>query len=184
MARTPSNMLDLGTIAPDFNLKDSYGKTIGLKDFIGSRATLVMFICNHCPFVKHLADSIALVTSSYIKKGVAVIAINSNDIETYPEDGPDKMQEEITTRGYKFPYLLDSDQSVAKAYQAACTPDFYLFGPNLRLAYRGQWDDSRPGNAVEVTGASMRMALDALLLGKTPDADQKPSLGCNIKWKT
>ncbi len=184
MARTPSTMLELGTTAPDFELKDSYGKTIALRDFLGSKATLIMFICNHCPFVKHLADSIADLASEYMKKGVAVIAINSNDIEKYPEDGPDKMQEEIAARGYKFPYLLDADQSVAKAYQAACTPDFYLFGTNLKLAYRGQWDDSRPGNSAAVTAESMRQALDALLLGKAPDSNQKPSLGCNIKWKS
>ncbi len=183
MANTPSTMLELGTTAPDFMLKDSYGKTIALRDFLGSKATLIMFICNHCPFVKHLADSFTTLSNEYMKKGVAVIAINSNDIEKYPQDGPDKMQEEIVTRGYKFPYLLDADQSVAKAYKAACTPDFYLFGPNLKLAYRGQWDDSRPGNAVPVSGVSMRQALDSLLLGKTPDLNQKPSLGCNIKWK-
>ena len=183
MARTPSTMLDLGTTAPDFKLKDSYGKTIALGDFLGSKATLIMFICNHCPFVKHLAESIAELTRAYMAKDVAVIAINSNDIATYPEDGPDKMREEIMVRGYKFHYLLDSDQSVAKAYQAACTPDFYLFGPDLKLAYRGQWDDSRPGSGVKVTGDSMRQAIDSLLLGKMPDLKQKPSVGCNIKWK-
>jgi peroxiredoxin len=184
MARTPSTMLDLATIAPDFNLKDCYGKSVALRDFLGAKATLVMFICNHCPFVKHLADSLAKVTTSYMAKGVAVIAINSNDIEKYPEDGPDKMQEEILLRGYKFPYLLDLDQSVAKAYHAACTPDFYLFDASMRLAYRGQWDDSRPGNGVEVNASSMRQAIDALLNGKAPDSNQKPSLGCNIKWKS
>ena len=184
MARTPSTMLDLGTKAPDFKLKDSFGKSIALRDFLGSKATLIMFICNHCPFVKHLADSLAELTTTYLAKGVAVIAINSNDIEAYPEDGPDKMREEIAVRGYKFPYLLDLDQSVAKAYQAACTPDFYLFDADLKLAYRGQWDDSRPGNGAEVNGNSMRQALDALLSGKEPDANQKPSLGCNIKWKS
>jgi len=183
MAKTPSTMLELGTRAPDFNLKDPSGTSIALKDFLGSKATLIMFICNHCPFVKHLANSLAELTSSYMEKGVAVIAINSNDIEKYPEDGPDKMKKEIVERGYRFPYLLDSDQSVAKAYQAACTPDFYLFGPDLRLAYRGQWDDSRPGNSIKVTGDSMRDALDALLQGKAPNPNQKPSLGCNIKWK-
>jgi hypothetical protein len=143
-----------------------------------------MFICNHCPFVKHLADSLAEVTTNYMAKGVAVIAINSNDIEKYPEDGPDKMQEEILARKYKFPYLLDLDQSVAKAYQAACTPDFYLFDSSLKLAYRGQWDDSRPGNGLEVNASSMRQALDALLSGKAVVPNQKPSLGCNIKWKS
>ena len=183
MVQTPSTMLGLGTTAPEFTLLEpATGKRRSLSEF-NSAATVIMFICNHCPFVKHLADSFTTLSNEYMKKGVAVIAINSNDIEKYPQDGPDKMQEEIVTRGYKFPYLLDADQSVAKAYKAACTPDFYLFGPNLKLAYRGQWDDSRPGNAVPVSGVSMRQALDSLLLGKTPDLNQKPSLGCNIKWK-
>lgn len=184
MARTPSTMLDLGTVAPDFSLKDPYGKSVALRDFLGSKATLIMFICNHCPFVKHLADSLADVTTTYIAKDVAVIAINSNDFEKYPDDSPEKMREEILLRGYKFPYLLDVDQSVAKAYKAACTPDFYLFNSQMKLAYRGQWDDSRPGNGAEVNASSMRRAIDALLTGKEPDPIQKPSLGCNIKWKS
>jgi peroxiredoxin len=184
MAKTPSTMLELGTVAPVFKLKDAFGKVVSLDDFKGAPATLVMFICNHCPFVIHLADSLAAITREYMAKGLAVVAINSNDTVKYPDDAPDKMRLEIENRGYKFPYLIDEDQAVAKAYRAACTPDFYLFGRDMKLAYRGQWHDSRPGSNVTVDGSSMRIAIDALLGGDQPGADQKPSLGCNIKWKS
>lgn len=183
MAKTPSNMLDLGTIAPDFQLNDAYGHTVSLSDFSNAKGILVMFICNHCPYVKHIAGSLASVSSEYMARGIAFVAINSNDYEKYPDDAPDKMREEITLRGYKFPYLVDEGQDVAKAYKAACTPDFYLFDAKHRLVYRGEWDCSRPGNDVPVDGSSMRAAMDALLAGKVPSADQKPSLGCNIKWR-
>lgn len=184
MAKTPSTMLDLGTKAPDFSLPDAYGRRVRLDDYGDAKALLVMFICNHCPFVKHIAGSLAALSDEYMSRGVAVVAINSNDYAKYPDDAPAKMQEEITMRGYKFPYLIDESQDVAKAYKAACTPDFYLFDSERRLAYRGQWDDARPGNNAPVDGASMRAALDTLLAGKEVSPDQKPSLGCNIKWKS
>ena len=183
MARTPSQMLPLGTLAPTFNLPDADGKMHSLDDATGSQAYLVMFICNHCPFVKHVADELARLGRDYREKGVAVFAINSNDIESHPADGPDKMKEEAAARGYTFPYLLDADQSVAKSYEAACTPDFYLFDADRRLVYRGQLDGSRPGNDVPVDGADLRRAIDAVLAGDPVPAAQVPSLGCNIKWK-
>lgn len=183
MAKTPSTMLELGTLAPPFFLKDAFGKKVSLADFHNAPAILVMFICNHCPYVIHLAESIAGLTSEYMKKGVAVVAINSNDFAKYPDDAPEKMQEEIKKRNYEFPYLVDESQNIAKAYQAACTPDFYLFNRKLHLAYRGQWDESRPGNQVAVDGHLMRAALDAVLANQQPSTDQKASLGCNIKWK-
>ena len=183
MARTPSQMLPLGTLAPAFNLPDADGKMHSLDDATGSQAYLVMFICNHCPFVKHVADELARLGRDYREKGVAVFAINSNDIESHPADGPDKMKEEAAARGYTFPYLLDADQSVAKSYEAACTPDFYLFDADRRLVYRGQLDGSRPGNDVPVDGADLRRAIDAVLAGDPVPAAQVPSLGCNIKWK-
>jgi len=183
MARTPSQMLPLGTLAPAFNLPDVDGKMHSLDDATGSQAYLVMFICNHCPFVKHVADELARLGRDYREKGVAVFAINSNDIESHPADGPDKMKEEAAARGYTFPYLLDADQSVAKSYEAACTPDFYLFDADRRLVYRGQLDGSRPGNDVPVDGADLRRAIDAVLAGDPVPAAQVPSLGCNIKWK-
>jgi peroxiredoxin len=184
MAKTPSTMLDLGTVAPDFSLPDAWGHTVSLKSFADAPALLVMFICNHCPYVKHIAGSLAATADEYMSRGVAVVAVNSNDYEKYPDDAPAKMQEEITIRGYKFPYLVDASQEVAKAYKAACTPDFYLFGSDRRLVYRGQWDASRPGNDIVVDGAHMRAALDAVLAGKPVPADQIPSIGCNIKWKS
>ena len=183
MARTPSQMLPLGTAAPDFSLPDADGKMHSLEDAAGSRAYLVMFICNHCPFVKHVADELAALGRDYKAKDVAIFAINSNDVDNYPDDGPDKMKEEASARGYTFPYLLDADQEVAHAYQAACTPDFYLFDSNRVLVYRGQLDGSRPGNDVPVDGRDLRQALDAVLADDTVPADQTPSLGCNIKWK-
>ena len=183
MARTPSQMLPLGTLTPEFNLPDADGKMHSLDDAAGSHAYLVMFICNHCPFVKHVADELARLGRDYQEKGVAVFAINSNDVESHPADAPDKMREEAASRGYTFPYVLDEDQSIAKAYEAACTPDFYLFDADRRLVYRGQLDGSRPGNDVPVDGTDLRNAIDAVLAGEPVPAEQVPSLGCNIKWK-
>ena len=179
-------MLPLGTVAPDFQLPDANGKLVSLSDFKGAPATLVMFICNHCPYVIHIRDELAKVAREYQAKGVAVVAINSNDAQTYPADSPEKMKEEVARAGYTFPYLYDETQDVAKAYRAACTPDFFLFDKDLRLVYRGQFDDSRPrvANPPPVTGRDLRAALDAALEGRSiPEADQKPSMGCNIKWK-
>ncbi|MDY0166018.1 MAG: thioredoxin family protein [Thermoguttaceae bacterium] len=183
MVRTPSTMLPLGTQAPDFSLPDPDGKLVSLSDFSDAPVLLVAFICNHCPFVKHIAEGFAALAKDYQAKGVAVVAINSNDVENYPDDSPAKMAEEIKARGYTFPYLLDETQQVAKAYRAACTPDFYVFDAGRQLVYRGQLDGSRPGNEVPVTGEDLRAALDAALAGRPTADDQKPSIGCNIKWK-
>ena len=175
-------MLPLGTAAPDFKLTDVNGKTVALADFKG-KPLLVMFICNHCPYVKHIRDGLAQLGRDYANRGGAIVAISSNDVEEYPQDGPDKMKEEAKAAGYNFPYLYDATQAVAKSYRAACTPDFFLFDKEHRLVYRGQFDDSRPGNGVPVTGKDLRGALDAVLAGKAVPAGQKPSIGCNIKWK-
>lgn len=175
-------MLELGTPAPEFSLPDPDGRLHGLPG--DASAYLVMFICNHCPFVKHVGDELARLGNDYGGRGVAIVAINSNDIEKYPADGPKQMREEAKARGYTFPYLLDADQSVAKAYRAACTPDFYLFDAAKTLVYRGQLDGSRPGNDVPVDGRDLRGALDALLAGETVDENQAPSIGCNIKWRS
>ena len=183
MARTPSTMLALGTPAPDFSLPDYDGRRHGLGDFAASPALLVAFVCNHCPFVRHLRAEFAAVAREYAPRGLAVVAINSNDLDAYPQDGPDGMRAEAVQCGYEFPYLLDASQSVAKAYRAACTPDFFLFDARRRLVYRGQFDDSRPGNGRLVTGADLRAAIDATLAGRAPVAEQQPSLGCNIKWR-
>lgn len=184
MARTPSTMLELGTPAPDFRLPEpATGREVTLNDFKDARALLVMFICNHCPYVKHIRDALAEFAREYQHKGVAIIGISSNDVDNYPDDSPEKMAEEVKTAGYTFPYLYDADQDVAKAYRAACTPDFFLFDGERRLVYRGQFDDSRPGNDLPVTGADMRAALNLLLSGQPISTDQKPSLGCNIKWR-
>jgi peroxiredoxin len=183
MALTPSTMLALGTPAPPFRLPDPGGKLVALEDFAGAPVLLVMFLCNHCPYVQHVADGIARLARDYAAKGVAAVAINANDVAKYPADAPAKMAEEARRRGYSFPYLYDESQAVAQAYRAACTPEFYLFDRDRRLVYRGQLDGSRPGNAVPVTGADLRAALDALLAGAPVPADQKPSMGCNIKWK-
>jgi peroxiredoxin len=183
MARTPSTMLPLGTTAPDFRLPDTTGKFVSLGEFTGQRALLVMFICNHCPFVKHIRSELANIGRDYSARGAGIIAISSNDAVNYPDDGPEKMKEEARAAGYNFPYLYDESQAVAHAYRAACTPDFFLFDRNHRLVYRGQLDDSRPGNGVPVTGKDLRAALDALVDGKTVTSTQTPSLGCNIKWK-
>ncbi len=183
MAETPSTMLPLGTVAPDFCLPDTNGKMVALRDFKDAPALLVMFICNHCPFVKHIRRALADFAREYRAKGLAIVAINSNDIERYPEDSPAKMAEEVRNAGYVFPYLFDETQEVAKAYRAACTPDFFLFDRDRRLVYRGQFDDSRPSNNRPVTGADLRAAVDAVLAGRPVSPDQKPSIGCNIKWK-
>ena len=183
MARTPSTMLELGTPAPDFALPDTAGETTRLADFAEAPALLVMFICNHCPFVIHVRDELAAIGRESGAKGVGIVAINSNDVENYPDDSPAKMLEEAALAGYTFPYLYDETQAVAHSYEAACTPDFYLFDGDQRLVYRGQLDGSRPGNDVPVTGVDLRRALDAVLSNSSPDADQLPSLGCNIKWK-
>lgn len=182
MARTPSTMLPLGTPAPDFSLINVDGKTVSLANFKGAPALLVMFICNHCPYVKHVADHLAQLGSEYRQHGVAVVAISSNDVANYPADSPEQMVAEAEERGYSFPYLYDETQEVAKAYHAACTPDFFLFDGDQKLVYRGQLDSSRPDSGIPVTGEDLRAALDAVLEGKPVPADQKPSLGCNIKW--
>ena len=184
MALVPSTMLALGTPAPDFSLPEPVtGETVSLSDFEGAPALLVIFLSNHCPFVKHLADHLARVVAEYQRRGVAVVGINANDITTHPDDSPAKMKEEVARRGYTFPYLFDESQEVAKAYRAACTPDFFLFGAAGRLAYRGQYDASRPSLGVPVTGADLRAAMDAVLAGEAPSAEQMPSVGCNVKWR-
>jgi peroxiredoxin len=177
-------MLPLGTIAPDFQLLNVVtGEIESLQQLRSQVATLIMFICNHCPFVKHIQPELAKLGTDYISRGVSIIAINANDVSNYPEDSPEQMQLIATQWHFTFPYLFDATQSVAKAYDAACTPDFYLFDSQLKCVYRGQLDDSRPGNDIPVTGADLRAALDALLAGNPIDSKQKPSLGCNIKWK-
>ena len=183
MALTPSTMLALDTPAPAFSLPDTDGRTVSLSDLARHRALLVMFICNHCPYVKHVREELARLGRDYQARGAAVVGINSNDIDAYPDDAPDRMAEEKRAAGYTFPYLFDASQEVARAYRAACTPDFFLFGPERRLLYRGQLDASRPGNGIPVTGGDLRAALDAVLEGRPVVADQKPSMGCNIKWK-
>ncbi|MGF1669556.1 MAG: thioredoxin family protein [Balneolaceae bacterium] len=184
MAAVESTMMELGTKAPAFALPDTNGNNVSIEDVKGEKGLLVMFICNHCPFVKLIKKELAVVSREYQEKGIGVAAINANDVENYPDDRPEKMKEEVERFGYPFPYLFDESQEVAKAYSAACTPDFFLFDNNLKLVYRGQFDDSRPGNDIEVTGNDLRTALDALLDGKSiPEEDQKPSIGCNIKWK-
>jgi peroxiredoxin len=181
MARTPSTMLPLGTKAPDFSLINVDGKTVSLSDFDGA-PLLVMFICNHCPFVKHVADQLAALGRDYTSRGVGVVAISSNDVSKHPADSPEQMVAEAEERGYVFPYLYDETQEVAKAYRAACTPDFYLFDADQKLVYRGQLDSSRPDSGIPVTGEDLRAALDAVLAGKPVATEQRASLGCNIKW--
>jgi len=183
MALTPSTMLPLGTTAPDFKLPDTNGKTVSRADFKDKSALLVLFICNHCPYVKHIRAGLAQLARDYLPRGVAIVGINANDVENYPEDSPARMKEEVKSAGYLFPYLYDESQAVAKAYHAACTPDIYLFDKNRKLVYRGQFDDSRPGTGVPVTGKDLRAALDAVLAGKPVSPNQKASMGCNIKWK-
>jgi peroxiredoxin len=176
-------MLPLGTAAPDFKLPDTNGKTVSLADFQGQPALLVIFMCNHCPYVKHLRAGLAQLARDYRPRGAAIVGVNANDVANYPEDSPAKMKEEVKAAGYLFPYLFDAAQAVARAYRAACTPDFYLFDKHQKLVYRGQFDDSRPGNGIPVTGKDVRAALDAVLAGQPVPPDQKPGIGCNIKWK-
>ena len=183
MAATESTMLELGTAAPDFDLPEVTGGRVRLDVLKDAPALLVMFICNHCPFVKHLRAHLAETARGYQERGVAVVAISSNDAAKYPQDGPEAMAREKEEQGYSFPYLFDESQEVAKAYRAACTPDFFVFDGERRLVYRGQYDDSRPGNDRPVTGRDLRDALDRVLRGDDPVAEQVPSIGCNIKWR-
>jgi len=183
MALTPSTMAPLGTQAPDFRLPDTDGKLVSLEDFDDAPALLVAFICNHCPYVKHVRGAFARLARDYQARGVAVVGINSNDAAAYPDDSPERMREEKAAAGYTFPYLYDEKQEVAKEYRAACTPDFFVSDKGRRLAYRGQMDASRPGNGKANDGADLRAALDAVLAGKSPSPEQVPSMGCNIKWQ-
>ncbi len=183
MVLTPSTMLPLGTKAPDFSLPNVDGQTVSLADFKDAKALLVIFMCNHCPYVIHVAPELAKLAQEYQAKGVAVVGINANDASTHPADSPEQMVHEVELRGYTFPYLYDETQQVAKAYHAACTPDFYVFDRNQKLVYRGQMDASRPDSGVPLTGQDLRAALDAVLAGQPDLVDQKPSIGCNIKWK-
>lgn len=183
MAATASTMLPLGTSAPDFSLPDTDGELVSLDDFKDAPALLVVFMCNHCPFVRHILDGLVELIKEYQAKGVAVVGISSNDVANYPDDRPEMMAKLAKQKDFTFDYLYDETQGVAKAYHAACTPDFFLFDKARKLVYRGQMDDSRPGNGILVTGADLRAALDAVLEGIPVPANQKPSMGCNIKWK-
>lgn len=184
MARTESTMLELGTQAPDFSLPEpATGKTVSLSDFEGANALWVIFMCNHCPYVKHVQHELAAIAREYQPRGLATVAINANDVENFPDDGPEKMAEEVAAAGYSFPYLFDATQQVAQAYRAACTPDFFVFDKARKLVYRGQLDAARPGNEQPVNGKDMRAAIDAVLSGREVPARQIPSMGCNIKWK-
>lgn len=182
MARTPSTMLPLGTDAPPFSLPDTEGSTVSLEDYREAPALVVMFVCNHCPFVKHIADELGEFGRDAILKGVGVVAISSSDIETHPQDSPERMAEAKEEWSWPFPYLFDGSQDVARAYRAACTPDFYVFDGDQKLRYRGQFDGSRPGNGEPVTGRDLRSAVNALLKGDPVPEEQRPSIGCNIKW--
>jgi peroxiredoxin len=185
MAAVESTMLALGTRAPDFSLRDvKTEKNVTRKDFKGKKALLVMFICNHCPYVKHIKEALVDYANDYMQKGVGIVAISSNEIENYPEDSPENMKKDAEKFGYPFPYLFDESQDVAKNYMAACTPDFFLFNEKQELIYRGQFDDSRPKNDIAVTGKDLRKATDLVLAGKEVPEDQIPSIGCNIKWKS
>lgn len=184
MAATESNMVPLGIQAPSFFLNDVVsGRTLSLDQLKSDIATVIMFICNHCPYVKHINKKLVEVSNYYIDKGISFIGINSNDIENYPEDSPENMKKQAKQLGYQFPYLFDETQEIAKAYKAACTPDFFIFDKNLKLVYRGQFDDSRPGNNIPLTGKDLSDALEAILNNKPISSEQKPSIGCNIKWK-
>ena len=183
MVSVPSTMMPLGTQAPPFSLPDTDGGTVSLDDFRDAPALLVMFICNHCPYVKHLREALADFAREYQERGLAVVAVSSNDVEKYPQDSPEMMKKEKEEAGYPFPYLFDESQEVAKAYRAACTPDFFLFDGDRRLVYRGQFDSSRPKNDLPVTGEDLRAAANAVLEGRPVPEDQTPSIGCNIKWK-
>lgn len=185
MALTPSSMLPLGTLAPNFSLENTIDqKKVTLKEMKPAKGTVIMFICNHCPYVIHILDKLLEVTQHYQAQGINVIAISANDINDYPEDAPDKMQQLAKHKQFSFPYLYDETQEVAKAYQAACTPDFFLFDKDLLCVYRGRFDGATPGNGVDVTGANLNAALKNLLDGNAIDSKQQPSMGCNIKWKT
>ncbi len=183
MAETPSTMAPLGMKAPDFTLPDTTGEMVSLLDFEGGAGLMVAFISNHCPYVKHIAAALADFGAEYQELGLGVVAIAANDVANYPQDGPEAMEREAEGRGYTFPYLFDGTQEVAKAYTAACTPDFFLFNGDLELVYRGQIDSSRPGNGLPVTGEDLRAATDAMLAGGPVSERQLPSVGCNIKWK-
>jgi peroxiredoxin len=183
MALTPSTMLPLGTTAPDFKLPDTSGKNVTLADFKDKAALLVIFMCNHCPYVVHIRAGLAQFARDYATKNVGIVGISSNDAKNYPADSPAKMKDEVKAAGYTFPYLYDETQTVAKAYRAACTPDIFLFDRSRRLVYRGQFDASRPGNGIPVTGKDLRAAIDAVLAGKPTSDMQVASMGCNIKWK-
>jgi peroxiredoxin len=184
MAATPSTMVALGTSAPRFKLPDVVsGKETSLHNARGSAGTVIMFICNHCPYVKHINTELVRLANEYQSRGISFVAISSNDAEKYSEDGPEKMKAVALELGYPFPYLYDESQEVARAYDAACTPDFFVYDKNLKLVYRGQFDDSRPSNHISVSGYDLRRAMDAVLEGKPVHADQKASIGCNIKWK-
>lgn len=184
MVKTASSMLPLGTRAPEFQLLDPLtNHMVGLNSLRGDVATVIMFICNHCPYVIHVAPELARMGKEYADKGVGFIGINSNDVDNYPEDSPEKMIMEVKSRGYSFPYLFDETQETAKAYHAECTPDFFVFDKNLNCTYRGQLDDSRPGNQIALSGQDLRAALNCLIQGVEVNPDQKPSVGCNIKWK-
>ena len=183
MALTPSTMQPLGTLAPDFSLPDTDGKIVSLADYKTSAALLVIFMCNHCPYVVHLRSGLAQLARDYAPRGVGIVGINANDAKNYPADSPAQMREEVKAAGYIFPYLYDETQAVAKKYRAACTPDFFLFDRGRRLVYRGQFDASRPGNGIPVTGKDLRAALDAVLAGRSTSEFQVASMGCNIKWK-
>jgi peroxiredoxin len=182
MVKTASTMLPLGSAAPDFALPGVDGQNVSRTDFAG-RPLLVVFMCNHCPFVIHLRNAIVKFAQQYREQGLAIVGISSNDVATHPDDSPDRMREDAQKYGYSFPYLYDESQAVAKAYRAACTPDFFLFDRQHKLVYRGQFDDSRPQSGIPVTGQDLRAACDAVLAGRSVPPDQKPSIGCNIKWK-
>ena len=184
MVKTASTMKKIGTPAPDFKLMNVDGRLVGLHDFDDKPALLVIFMCNHCPFVKHVADGLTRLAMDYMPKGVAIVGVNSNDAATHPQDSPEQMVHEAEQRGYPFSYLYDETQEVAKAYGAACTPDFFLYDKSRKLVYRGQLDASRPGNNISVTGKDLRAALDAVLAGRPQSEQQIPSIGCNIKWRT
>lgn len=185
MARTPSNMLPLGTIAPEFYLKDTNSSDTfySFSDLKGEKGTVVMFICNHCPFVHHVIEEVVRIANDYRVQGIGFIAVSSNDVVNYPQDAPELMTEFAFENRFEFPYLYDETQQVAKNYDAACTPDFYLFDNLNKLVYRGQLDDSRPGNGIPLSGSDLRGAIDGVVYNRGINPDQKPSLGCNIKWK-
>ena len=183
MAATPSTMLELGTHLPHFHLPNVDGTFVSSNHFRGAPALLVVFICPHCPFVGHIRNELSRFAREYQANGLRMVAVNSNDSIAFPDDSPEGMKDEISRAGYTFPYLVDETQEVAKAFRAACTPDFFLFDRNQKLVYRGQFDDSRPRNLIPVTGSNLRAATDAVLSGATASSNQKPSIGCNIKWK-